>query len=107
MGSWIRFLWFQRTTEAWQCVAWSESLRGSPESPLHEAVKTKTELQWRSHKGGHRRTMGFLLRKTVAVEWNQPKEIWTVGNTSGGGELQKPLRVHLILSSIPDAETEL
>lgn len=108
MGSWIRFPWFQRTTEARQCVAWSESLQGSPESSLHEAMK----VQWRPHNPGDRRTMGFLLRKSSCeIESAQEGEtLCIVGNTSGWGggrELQKSFGFQMILSSIPDADMDM
>lgn len=53
------------------------SLRGSPERPLHEAVKEKPGLCWIPQDVTDVRVLGYLPKKAADQNqfamWNQPK----------------------------------
>ena len=46
---------------------------GLVEKPLHEAVKLKLGLSWRSQDARDARLLGNLPRRADNREWNQPK----------------------------------
>ena len=56
-----------------RCVAGSESLRGIPERPLHEALKVKVGLYWRSQHIEKARDMRYLPKRATDREKNQTK----------------------------------
>lgn len=68
MEPWRLVRRFVKASEARQCVAEVECLQGVPERPLHEAIKVKTKLQWRSWDVGEVKTTGNQLRK-MGAEW--------------------------------------
>ena len=50
------------------------SLYGGQEKPLFEMVRVKPEVPWRHQFLGESRFVGYLPRKAVDREWNQPKK---------------------------------
>jgi hypothetical protein len=69
-----------------------------PKRMIHETVRVKPKMQWRSQEVGDVRNVDHLLRKAVSSEWSQSKTeaMWATASKATGTGLSKPSGTHII-----------